>query len=182
MSSPPPPPDRPYQEPPPLPPPKWRPGEAEDGSKGTAIALAVVAVLALLGFGAYYAYEVLAKAPEPEVAEAEAAPVVNPLSEQLAAVAGRNERYLLNEAYVKRVFVQNARIIRYQLIYADLVDDGRPVFAEYTKRRRPTLEVLRADTLVAPVLQQAESIYVDVYNQDDDYAFSYDLVPGDVWE
>ena len=177
-----PPADRPYEEPPPLPPPKWRPDGAEGGTRGTVTALAIVAAVAALGFGAYYAVEVLAKAPEPAVVEAEAAPVINPLSAQLAAIEGRNDRYLPHEAYVKRVFVQNARIIRYQLIYADLVDDGRPVFAAYTKRRARTLEVLRADTLVAPVLRQAESIYVDVYNQDDGHAFSYDLVPGDVWE
>ena len=164
-----------------MPTPKWRPGQGGGSTKGTLIALAVVAVLAVVGLGAYFVSEVLATADESETAAA-APPTINPLSAQLAAIEGRNDRYLPHEAYVFNVFVQNARIIRYQLLYADLVKDGKPVFATYTKRRTPTLEVLRADTLLAPVLRQAESIYVDVYDQNKAHLFSYDLVPEDIWE
>lgn len=182
MSTPPPLPPRdtrPYREPPPLPEEKWRPGRGGGGARGTAIAVGIVALLAVAGLGAYYAAEALAQADEPS-AEA-TAPVVNPLSEALAAIDGRNDRYLPGEAYVKKVFVQNARIIRYQLIYADLVEDGRPVFATYAKRRAPTIALVRGDSLVAPVLRRASSIYVDVYDQNDEHLFSYDLTPADIW-
>ena len=108
----------------------------------------------------------------------------NPLREQAAAIDGMTGRYLAgdDDAYVKKIFVQNDEIIRYQIIYADLVKEGLPVYPTYLKRREPVLELLRLDTLSTPLLKQASSIYVDVYDQNDEHVFSYDLVPGDVWE
>ena len=123
---------------------------------------------------------------EPEGATAgyrETVVVKNPLREQLAATDAAEGRYLDSdeEAYLKKAYVQEDSIFRYQVLFADLENVGNNAYTVRLSNRRRILDAVAGDAPLVDLLKQASAVYVDVYDQNDAYFFSYDVTPGEIW-
>ncbi len=115
-------------------------------------------------------------------ADVETAIPVNQLSAQAAAIDGMTTREIGKNAYLKKLFVQNDRILRYQVQFYDVPGDSPTGYPTFLKMKPRVLELMAQDTIAEEVLRGSSSIYVDVYNTDDGLLFSYDLKPSDIWE
>ncbi len=125
--------------------------------------------------------------PSTTGADADVAPAadtfpVNALSLQAEAIDGMTTREIGKNAYLKKLFVQNDRILRYQLQFYDVPADAPTGYPTFLKMKPRVLELMARDTIAAEVLRGSSSIYVDVYNTDDILMFSYDLKPSDIFE
>ena len=116
-----------------------------------------------------------------QTAIADEPPPVNQLSVQADAIEGMKGRPLNNEIYLNKLFVQNDRILRYQVQDFTLEKNKTDAYTTFNKRKTPILAAMAADPIAADVLRASESIYVDVYDTDSLYLFSYDLKPDDIF-
>lgn len=160
-----------------------------DGKPATAVSAPLILgacalgllALAILVYVALPAH-LVESAPEPAVYP-ERQLVRNPLREALAALQDTAGRYLAHDrdAYLKQAFIQKDSIFRYQLIMADFVNTGNNAYVVRLDNKRRILGIVREDPVLAELLRKASAIYIDVYDQDDAYFFSYDVTPEEVW-
>ncbi len=106
---------------------------------------------------------------------------VNPLSVKAAAIDGMTTREIGKNAYLKKLFVQNDRILRYQVQLYDVLADSPTGYPTFLAMKPRILSLLAEDEIAEHVLRESSSIYVDVYHADDGLLFSYDLKPSDIW-
>ena len=121
---------------------------------------------------------------DPNVGYREIVPVENPLRAELAATDAAAERYLDSDdnAYLKKAYVQEDSIFRYQVLFADFENVGNNAYTVRLANRRRVLDAVAGDAPLANVLRKASAVYIDVYDRDDAYFFSYDVTPGEIWE
>ena len=102
---------------------------------------------------------------------------VDRLAAEVEAIDGLTARELPGKAFLQRVYVAPGDVVRYQIIYSDLLKADIVLREVFDERRDEVLDIVRGDTVSHKLFSMASSVYLDIYDPYDDYLFTYTYTP-----
>lgn len=141
-------------------------------------AVAFVIVAAIIGASVYHTTVTL---PAREAVVNLEVERYRPIKEAIAKANFAGFRPLADSVWFKRLYRQNDLIVRYQVNANHLDKEGLPLYISFLQQKPKFLAVIAADADSEPALRLASSIYVDVYDANAEYLYSYDLRPSHLW-
>ncbi len=160
--------------PPPVPKKRFMPGRINKSSTGVISVLVVVGILLLLSiyrYGEHQQKESVAKAK----AEHDASIVG-----MAEAIDGLKKRKLNARYSVRRIYPQSMTELRFQLIDHNSTKPNTDVRKHYNAHKAEYVAAMSSDTISAALLRAAPSIYLDLYDKNDEWMYSYDLSKKDI--
>ncbi len=151
-----------------------------DKNSSTAIWSVIATVIVVVAV-AVVAYRQTVTVPAQQAVVAEEAARFIPIREAVRAAQPTAMRPLAGTVAFRRMYIQNDLILRYQVYANHLKKQGLQLYISYTTEKPKFLSIIAADAIAEPALRQASSIYVDVYDANSEFLYSYDLRPSHLW-
>lgn len=168
--------------PPPIPARRWKPDR-----QGKLNATAVVTGLLILAGLVGWKYATLQREAERSEKFADATNAKrkrqdpNSLRNMAAAIQGMQARPLNDTITVLRIFPNRSTELRYQLRLESVSKADIKRSQYFYAHQRDIAAAVATDAIAEPVLRRAPAIFVDVYDREDVFLFSYDWREKDVW-
>ncbi len=83
--------------------------------------------------------------------------------------------------WFRRAYIQHDLIIRYQVNANHLEKEGLELYISYLKEKSKFLRALASEADSEEALRLASAIYLDVYDRNGEWLYSYNLLPSDIW-
>ncbi len=141
----------------------------------------VVALLIVVVLAGTTAYRSAVTIPAQQAIVAEQIARFAPIKEAVLRANDNGSRQLSDSVSFRRVYIQNAHIIRYQIDAHHLQRAELQPYISFTTEKAKFLSTISKDAHAEPALRLASSIYVDVYDREGEFLYSYDLRPSHLW-